>query len=380
MRASTPTPAQRAGVVPVLCTSDDLVRVIHGLEHTASVTAGAILGSPVAAEPSSGSRRRHRRGRRAAPFAVDAFEFMEALPMAVLWLDCSGTVRHCNARALQLLGTPLLGVLWRVVVDRQPHPAALASGVQSNAFRDGQLVVYLPPLAEAVDTSTAQHAVERERMLARLGRLSAGLAHQLRTPITAAQLYLDLAVARGESRYLVAAQSALDALTRHCESVLTLARGELRMDEGVAVVTLATLLERQTAGLRGTVRYTPATRPASLRCNAHLLVGALTNLIDNAVRAAPAAAARVQFSVDDAALNVVIDDDGPGFPIEWLPYRGELLRSSRSDGSGIGLAMANLMIEAHGGNLTIANRSGGGARVCVRLPCTPADLVSAATS
>ncbi len=372
------------------------------LEDTAWLTAQAIsVGrrmsggrrepQTAARPPGSTRARRSSRPRARARAQVQvvvldpaARALLDAMPVAVLWLNQHGAVQHCNAAALQRLGTPLLGESWRRVAAerisvlgiRDPLPADAARAttmVSSNAYLNGQLVVLTdahtgtPPEPGA----PSHEQQSRDRQLVRLGRLCAGLAHQLRTPIAAAQLYLDLASASGDRVYLARAQSALDALARHSESVLTLARGELLCEPDVSLNTLLTLVQRQAQALRGRLHMDmPAALPA-VRCNLHLLAGALLNLVDNAMRASKSAEAQLSVLSTNGAVQFQVSDDGDGFPTHLLPLLGQPMPSSRTDGAGLGLEMANMIVEAHGGSLTIES-SAAGTHVRVSLPRTSA--------
>jgi len=98
----------------------------------------------------------------------------------------------------------------------------------------------------------------------------------------------------------------------------------------------------------------------------------VTNLMDNAVKFAGSARARVY--AESGAVVVEVDDDGPGVPDHerervFEPFqRGEPSRSRATGGSGLGLAVVRSVARAHGGEATIENRPEGGLRARVRLP------------
>jgi signal transduction histidine kinase len=98
----------------------------------------------------------------------------------------------------------------------------------------------------------------------------------------------------------------------------------------------------------------------------------VTNLMDNAVKFAGSAHARVY--ADEGSAVVEVDDDGPGVPDHerervFEPFqRGEPSRSRATGGSGLGLAVVRSVARAHGGEATIENRAEGGLRARARLP------------
>ncbi len=98
----------------------------------------------------------------------------------------------------------------------------------------------------------------------------------------------------------------------------------------------------------------------------------VSNLVENALKYGGAARARVY--PEDGMAIVEIDDDGPGVPPTELErvfepfYRGEPSRNRETGGIGLGLAVVRSLARAHGGDVTLHNRQGGGLRACIRLP------------
>src|SRR5579884_2635464 len=110
----------------------------------------------------------------------------------------------------------------------------------------------------------------------------------------------------------------------------------------------------------------------------HLLTRAVENLLDNALRHTPAGGAiRVSLGAQGRQVVVRVADTGPGIAAQDLPhlftplYRGEASRNRQTGGAGLGLAIARRIARAHGGDLTAANRAGGGAVFTVSLPLDP---------
>ncbi|TNE64389.1 MAG: HAMP domain-containing histidine kinase [Alphaproteobacteria bacterium] len=101
-----------------------------------------------------------------------------------------------------------------------------------------------------------------------------------------------------------------------------------------------------------------------------------TNLLTNAVKFGTRARMRMDVGADGVVVE--IDDDGPGLPEHELErvfepfYRPDRSRSRQTGGFGLGLAVARTITGAHGGNVKLANRAGGGLRATVVLPALPA--------
>jgi two-component system sensor histidine kinase RegB len=93
----------------------------------------------------------------------------------------------------------------------------------------------------------------------------------------------------------------------------------------------------------------------------------LTSLLNNAADASDCEI-EVRLAWNEAALTIVIEDRGPGFPAEVLRDAGRAPLSAREGGAGIGLLLAFSAVERLGGRIALANRPGGGACVSIELP------------
>jgi signal transduction histidine kinase len=128
------------------------------------------------------------------------------------------------------------------------------------------------------------------------------------------------------------------------------------------------------AGLPVTMLFAPALvhecRPAALK-------RALANLIDNAIKYGKSARIAVIAAAND--IEITIDDEGPGIPEQELSrvfepfYRLEQSRNRDTGGIGLGLAIAQSIVQSHGGELTLSNRPEGGLRAKIRLPRSARD-------
>jgi signal transduction histidine kinase len=159
-------------------------------------------------------------------------------------------------------------------------------------------------------------------------------------------------------------------------STLAFARDEVRAEprRKVDVSALLTSVVDDMADAGLPVTMTPSA-PSIHECRPVALKRAIANLLDNAIKYGKRA--RVAIGTTAKAVEIVIDDDGPGIPGAELPrvfqpfYRVEDSRSRDTGGTGLGLAIAQSIVQAHGGELTLANRPGGGLRACIRLPVEP---------
>jgi signal transduction histidine kinase len=147
---------------------------------------------------------------------------------------------------------------------------------------------------------------------------------------------------------------------------------EARRPTDVTALTQSIVDDMADAGLD--VAMTAA-EPILLDAQPVALKRALINLIDNAVKYGKSA--RLSVRSRPKTIEITVDDEGPGIPEQELSrvfepfYRVEQSRSRDTGGVGLGLAIADAIIAAHGGRLTLTNRSPRGLRAQVTLPRSP---------
>jgi signal transduction histidine kinase len=241
----------------------------------------------------------------------------------------------------------------------------------------------LAALARTMNTLLGRisQALERER------RLIADASHELRTPLTVLRTELELADRAGRSREQLAESvhhATLEAtrIARLAEDLLLLAR----TDQGAPVVRaveqpLEPVLQGAvaSASIRARdreVRVGLEVEPELVApVDADRLRQAVDNLLDNALRVAPAGSEiRVEAGRHNGTLEVSVADGGPGFPADFLPHaferfhRADTARTREHGGAGLGLAIVRAIAQGHGGRTEAANRPGGGAVVRLLLP------------
>lgn len=245
------------------------------------------------------------------------------------------------------------------------HAPALLAGKPMHEHLRGspREVCDLADALGAAGEELRQSARERELMLA-------GISHDLRTPLARLRLALELGDATDPQRR-DAMVTDLDELDKALAQCLAYVRDG--SDEPVRAVDLPTLLG-QLMALRAQPdawRY-DGPDDATVHARPSLLRRALGNLMDNAESygAAPFCV-RLQRSRDE--LRIGIEDHGPGVPAELLarlgqPFlRGNAARSGAA-GNGLGLSIVKRAAELSGGQLQLANRSGGGFVASLVLP------------
>ncbi|TDE33356.1 HAMP domain-containing protein [Antarcticimicrobium sediminis] len=231
------------------------------------------------------------------------------------------------------------------------------------------------PLPIAGPSEVSETTQAFNRMKDRLTRfvnerthMLAALSHDLRSPLTAMRLRIEMLDETEDSIRLKALVEEMQAMV---EATLEFSRGVAKA-EPTATVDLAALLG-DLVGDVGEDRVTLApSQPLCATIRPQSLSRALRNLIDNAVRYGGVAQVKL---VQELGLAVIIIlDRGAGLPEDQLeavfePYvRLEGSRSRDTGGVGLGLAIARTIIQAHGGTVTLRNAPGEGLEASVRLP------------
>lgn len=257
------------------------------------------------------------------------------------------------------------------------------------------------------DRISAERQAEKEKLLAELhqqeklagmGRMVAGVAHEIRNPLgiiqSSAELILKKARADNHphTRIIEAMYDEAKRLSRTVHEFLDYARPRTpRMDE-VDICRIieqaAVFLEREceSHGIR-MERHCP--EGAAALGDRDLIYRAVYNVLGNAIQAmvhAGAAAgaggggggpahgglisvqARPETTETGSWLSVIVRDSGPGFDEENLHKLKDPFFSTKDTGTGLGLAIVSSIVESHGGELTLSNHPEGGAQACLRLP------------
>ncbi|MEE4374895.1 ATP-binding protein [Pseudomonas alliivorans] len=314
---------------------------------------------------------------------------LDLLPGGVIVIDGMGVVREANPAAIDLLGQPLLGMLWRHVISRcfaprvdDGHEISLKDGrrlsisTRSLDAEPGQLVL----LNDLTETRRLQEQLARHERLSSLGRMVASLAHQIRTPLSAAMIYAshlteqELPV-ETQQRFAGRLKERLHELEHQVRDMLVFARGELPLTDRVAPGALFQALQNAAAAhLQGVaVRWQCDSVDGELLCNRDTLVGALLNLVENAVQAS-AGRTRLKVHVYSRGntLRLCFSDNGSGMDQAALARIGEPFFTTKTTGTGLGLAVVTAVTRAHQGGVQYRSRVGRGTCAIVSLPLIPA--------
>lgn len=315
---------------------------------------------------------------------------LESLPLGVMTVGADARIRTANAASKLILGESSL-------LD-EPLPPELARGVEDAsranevAYRVDGTTKYLSlsyATTEAseetlgvlvVEDRTHVRELERDlqtkQRLASLGQMAAGIAHEIRNPLAAISGAVELmrdseGASRAAFEDIVSREIArLDTMIRDFLSYARPTALERHRVDISAIARDVTTLIEQDPRFQGRSLAVSAEAEAFVDADAGQLRQVFWNLLRNAVEASPKDG-KVELIVERANrdwITVAVRDEGPGISPEVRAHLFEPFRTTKPEGTGLGLAMVHRIIEAHGGDIALLNRQARGAEARVRLP------------
>ncbi len=316
---------------------------------------------------------------------------VDTMPAGVIVLDGKGMIAKANQIAIDMLGEPLEGEKWFSVIQRSfrphqddGHEVSLKDGrlikldITALAPEPGQLIL----MTDLTETRRLQKRVAHMQRLSALGKMVASLAHQVRTPLSAAMLY---AANLGSKRLPEASRgsfhtklmSRLKDLETQVNDMLLFAKsGDQQV---VEQVSMQQLLSEVKAGADAMVALNDSELNVSLpepdieiMGNKTALASAIQNLIHNSIQVI-GSGAQVHLSAlrdmqDPDYVRISVSDNGPGLDLAQTEKIFEPFYTTKSQGTGLGLAVVSSVASAHQGRVEADNNPQGGAIFSMLLP------------
>ncbi|HEX3109120.1 MAG TPA: ATP-binding protein, partial [Thermoanaerobaculia bacterium] len=242
-------------------------------------------------------------------------------------------------------------------------------------------IVPLPESEEEMLIAEDVTEILRSNRLEAWGEMARQVAHEIKNPLTPIQLtaeHLRAVADRNDASLPQVVRSAVDNILRQ---VVTLRETSREFSDYASLrqvqrkhVDLRHLLTDIAAdyassrdrGIHFEADIAPST-PQTFSGDARMLRGAISNLIENALQAAPNGRVHLGSAAVDSKVIISVEDNGPGVPTEMLPRIFDPYFSTKSTGTGLGLAIARKAIEEHGGHVHAENLNPG-LRVEIELP------------
>ncbi|WP_438971096.1 sensor histidine kinase [Methylophaga sp.] len=317
---------------------------------------------------------------------------LEVLPAGVVVIDGEGLVQEANAAAVNLLGEPLSGEPWVKIIARsfQPQPG----DGHDVSLKDGRMVhISTSPLGsepgqiillqEVTETRALQNKVSHLQRLSTMGEVAARLAHQIRTPLASALLYLSPLTkeevdASVRQRFAGKLKHSLTHLEQLVKDMLAFSRGTMAETSPVSIDNLLEEVAQQFQSHPDAENYQLTSKNAVndgyVYGSQAALVSAINNLLNNARQACGdsgeigISAGFVQDKNNKTWIDVSIKDNGPGITDSEQDKILTPFYTTRSSGTGLGLAVVQSIAKAHKGFLWLQSQQGEGSTFSLRLP------------
>ncbi|RHW75979.1 PAS domain-containing sensor histidine kinase [Colwellia sp. RSH04] len=317
-----------------------------------------------------------------------ADRLIEVMPTGLVVLDGNGIVSKINKVARLLLDEPILGQAWFDVIKRsfKPreddwHEVSLKDGrrvkleISSLGDQPGQLIM----ITDLTETRLLQDKIGQMQRLSSLGKMVSTLAHQIRTPLSAAILYgANLASHQLSDQARAKFQDKLNSRLKDLEQQVNdmLLFSKSGTEQVVSPIELNELLNDAVQGVEVLVNKAGAevnvqlpNESGQVLGNKSALTGAIQNLIHNALQVIDDnAKVSIQVHYSDKDAYISVKDNGPGVSAEIKDKIFQPFFTSSSQGTGLGLAVVKSVINAHQGEVSLISQPGEGAHFILKLP------------
>jgi two-component system sensor histidine kinase FlrB len=313
---------------------------------------------------------------------------LQVMPAGVIVIDGKGIVRQANEQAKALLGEPLEEQVWRSIISRSfkpraddGHEVSLVDGKRVKLSitplenEPGQLIV----ITDLTETRQLQARVSHMQRLSSLGKMVASLAHQIRTPLSAAMLYASNLTRKGldqeaQVQFANKLTDRLKELESQVNDMLLFAKsGEEQVVSQITLNELFAAIEGSATSMATqqsqSLSFTGFDKPISITGNLTALQGAILNLVHNASQVTPKGEViGIDATEHNGKLIISVIDRGEGVPPSLQTKIFEPFFTTKTHGTGLGLAVVKSVASAHSGSLSVNNLKEGGACFSLVLP------------
>ncbi|MGZ9585985.1 ATP-binding protein [Paenibacillus marinisediminis] len=333
-------------------------------------------------------------------------QLLEDLPLSVL-ITREGVVQYVNRTGLRMIGADtlekVLGMNTSSIVDRSYHKHLTD---RRRRYRDKEKignVIYLincldgeqkfvdgfslhinykeeravvGVFRDITDQKRDEERLMQSEKLSIAGQLAAGIAHEIRNPLTSINGFIKLISSsqRHEPRYFEIIDSELKRIELIVNELLILSKPqathELKPTEIVSMLKqVVTLMSVQAAMKNVEIEFNDQCPPIWIYSEANQLKQVFINLLKNAMEAMPkGGSVQVIAEPDGDMILIQVQDEGCGMPPEMLNKIGQPFFSTKESGTGLGLMITYNIIHNHGGSIAVHSLPDVGTTFTVKLP------------
>ncbi len=249
------------------------------------------------------------------------------------------------------------------------------SSIRIHNYR-GKMVI-LTVIRDLTDRKRSEEMLVRSEKLSVIGQLAAGVAHEIRNPLTALKGFTQLlkSKAEGNSFYYDIMTNELDRINFIVNEFMTLAKPHFskfstrRLDHILHAVI--SILETQAILMNVSIRTEFENCIPSIYCDENQLKQVFINIIKNAIEAMPLGGQitiTAAMEPDHERMRLTIRDEGMGIPDEIIRQIGQPFITTKEKGTGLGLMISSRIIEQHQGLMNISSVPGEGTTIEIILP------------
>jgi len=315
---------------------------------------------------------------------------LNALPAGVLLVDEKGVINTANPAAELFLEQSLMGKEWRRVyahsVSRHTEQDLYLNSGRILSLKNQPLetsgeddnsgeIILLDDISEQ---RMLEGLADRQNRLAAMGQMAAGLAHQLRTPLASAVLYASqlnqfTADNPKQNKAVEKVRTCMRYLEKLINDMLLYAKGgefaEQKFQLNDLLVAFNARIENSIRENNIQLKIISQLNDIQLTGSLDALVSVLINLVENAIQACDDTC-EIELEVYEQAnyLILTVRDNGPGLTVDQQTKIFEPFFTQREGGTGLGLAVAQSIIQAHHGDLLVRSQPGNGSNFYICLP------------